>query len=423
MHGEFRKANSYSVLRALVNGKLIGSVIDLQDESQVSALKRAVGGAFAAKNLLDYEPDVDYTLERLVQTIRKRRVVSLLEIMQQFQVDFLMKAAFSRDTDYLETDRSTLSISGDARLRHWLKWQSMPGLEWLLYKSPLSSAWYKKATGKPPVWTAMAMEEMGKRQKLMSGEGMGDQKMDLMSKYLFGGDRHKDNISDQIIMRMVSSTISAGFDTSAFTMTTIIYNLLKHPEALRKLRAELDEALNAGRLSDPPRFTETDKFEYLSAVIKETMRLQPFLKTLLEREVPAGGAEIAGQFIPGGTTVGIFTQTAHRDPAVFGKDAEGFRPERWLEADHDQRITMERSILSFGAGKRVCIGRHIAELEMKKVIPKLLLEFNVSLRFSRAAVRMKWAYLLITDITGRPKLCLRAERQVDDVPQAVCYCL
>ncbi|KAJ9606536.1 hypothetical protein H2200_008544 [Cladophialophora chaetospira] len=380
MHGEFRKADSHSVLRMLVNGKIMGSVVDLQDENEVSALKRAVGSAFATKNLLDYEPDVDNTLERLVQTIRRRRTVSLLDVMQQFQVDFLMQAAFSKHTDYLESDRSTLAISGDFRLRHWLRWQSMPAVEWLLYKSPLCSAWYKRGTAKPQAWTAMAIEEMGQRQKMKPSDGTGGQKPDLLSKYLFSGDRHKENVSDQMILRLVSSTIAAGFDTSAYTMMTIFYNLLKHPEAMRKLRFEIDDALNHGRLSNPPRFTETDKFEYLGAVIKETMRLLPFLKTLLEREVPAGGAEIAGQVIPGGTIVGISTQSAHRDRAVFGKDADAFRPDRWLEADHQHRLLMERSVLGFGAGKRVCIGRHIAELEMKKVIPTLLLEFDISLQ-------------------------------------------
>src|ERR1700744_3756676 len=155
MHGEFRKADSYSTLRALSNGKIIGSVIDLQDENEVSALKRAVGSAFATKNLLDYEPDVDHTLERLVHVIRQRRAVSLLDAMQQFQADFLNKAAFSIDTDYLETNRSTLEVSGDKRLKHWYAWQSMPALERLLFQSPLYSVWHGTSTAKPPVWTAM----------------------------------------------------------------------------------------------------------------------------------------------------------------------------------------------------------------------------------------------------------------------------
>jgi len=400
MHGEFRKADSYSTVRALVNGKIMGSVVDMQNENEVSALKRAVGGAFATKNLLDYEPDVDHTLERLVQVIRGRRTVGLLDVMQQFQVDFLMKAAFSRQTNYLETDRSTLAISGDARLRHWYRWQSMPILEWLLFQSPLCSAWYKKGAGKPQAWTAMAIEEMANRQNLMSEKaiGTGGEKQDLLSKYLFSGDRHKETVSNEVILRMVSSTIAAGFDTSAYTMTTIIYNLIKHPETWKKLRLELDDALNAGRLSNPPRFTETDRLDYLGAVIKETMRLHPFVKSLLEREVPAGGTEIAGQFLPGGTTVGISVESAHRDAAVFSKDGDRFRPERWLEAEYQQKLLMERSVLGFGAGKRVCMGRHIAELEMKKVIPRLL---------------------STADITQRSKLHPPAKGQADQLPEAI----
>ena len=405
MHGEFRKADSYSPARALVNGKVIGSVVDMQDENEVSALKRAVGSAFAAKNLLDYEPEVDSTLEILVEMIRRRRSVSLLDVMHQFQVDFLMKAAFSKQTDYLQTNRSTIGVSVMGRLKHWGRWQSMPTLEWLLFKSPMCSAWYGKQAKKPAAWTAMAREEFNMRRKTKSKEGFdtGGEKPDLLSKFLFGGDRHKESVSDVTILKMVSSTIAAGFDTSAFTMTVIMYNLLKHPEAMKKLRSEIEDALNAGRLSVLPRFPETDKLDFLGAVIKETMRLQPFLIPQLEREVPAGGAEVAGQFLPGGTTVGICVWHAHRDPAVFGKDADEFRPDRWLEADHQRKILMERSVLGFGAGKRACLGRHIAELEMKKVIPRLLLEFDVST--FPPVENATLTHLSVTDIAGKSMLC------------------
>ncbi|OCT51281.1 hypothetical protein CLCR_08494 [Cladophialophora carrionii] len=405
MHGEFRKADSYSTLRALFNGKIIGSVVDLQDENEVSALKRAVGSAFATKHLLDYEPDVDHTLDRLVQAMRKRRTFSLLDAMQQFQVDFLMKAAFSRVTDYLETNRSTDAISGDARLKHWYIWQSLPGLEWLLFKSPLSPAWYRKPI-KPPAWTAMASEEYQERVKSHSDKpvSMASEKPDLLSKYLSGWEQHKETVSETNIVRMISSTIAAGFDTSACTITMILYNLLKHPAAVKKLRSELDDALNSGRLSSPPRFNEVDKLDYLGAVFKETMRLQPFLKALLEREVPPGGADIAGRFLPGGTTVAISVRSVHRDIAVFGKYADEFRPERWLEADQQHRPLMERSMLAFGGGKRVCMGRHIAELEMKKAVPRLLMEFDVSLTCSTNGVTANRASQ--TDLVERPKLCL-----------------
>lgn len=366
-----------------MNGKIIGSVIDLQDETEVSGLRRAVGNAFAAKNLLDYEADVDHTVERLLRAIRKARLVNGHAILQQFQVDFLMKAAFSRQTDYLETRRSTSAINGYSRLTHWSRWQSAPSLEWLFFKSPLCSAWYARRAAKPQAWTAMAIEEFNNRRnkKQPAAAAAGDDKPDLLAKFMSGGDRHRDTVSTETVLRMVSSTISAGFDSSAFTMMSILYMLLKNPPAKEKLQAELDDAVSAGRLSPPwpPRFTDVDRLPYLGAVIKESMRLSTFLVNSLEREVPAGGAEVAGAYLPTGTVVGVAIQIAHRDTGVFGKDADEFRPDRWLEADEKTRLLMERSVLSFGGGKRVCMGRHIAELEMKKVIPSLLLEFDVSL--------------------------------------------
>ena len=302
--------------------------------------------------------------------------------MQQFQVDFLMKAAFSKHTDYLETDRSTLPISGYGRISHWSRWVAMPGLESLLFKSSLSSMLiHRTGAQKPPLWTTMAMEEFAKRKQTRSEKPneISEEKPDLMDKYLYGADRHKEKVSDETILRMIVSTISAGFDTSAYTMTVILYYLLKDPTAMKKQMSEITDGLKAGVLSNETRFTEVDKLPYLAAVIKETMRLRPVLDLLLEREVPREGAEIAGKFIPGGTTVGVPALVAHFDTTVFGKDAEAFRPERWIEADHEQKVLMEKTVLGFGAGKRVCLGRHIAELEIKKVIPRLLMEFDVSL--------------------------------------------
>lgn len=438
-------------MRVLREGKVVGSVIDIQSEDTVSALKRAVGSAFATKNLLDYEPTVDTTLARMIQMIRRgprhhqqphsssspvtgnekqttppATVIPTFEIMQQFQVDFLMKVAFSKDTDYLESRRSTLPVSGYTRFLHWARWQSLPDVERWLYKSPLRSAWWTRpgssqkqqetpqrketstATGDEPVklqaWADMASEEFQTRkrgivatnsflsskptkddeEKLLKMYSQAGQDMpDLMAKYMTGRAQHSDIVSEAMVLRMVSSTISAGFDTTAYTMTTILYHLLTTPHAMKKLRAEIDVAMNSGRLSNPPRYVETDKLEYLAAVIKEAMRISTFFTFLLEREVPAGGADINGTFLPGGTVAAVSAIVVHRDADVFGARPDEFRPERWLEADQRQKVVMERSMLGFGAGKRICLGRHIAELEMKKVIPTLLLEFDVSEKCKR----------------------------------------
>lgn len=389
MHGEFRKvclrelrtvpadceqADSYNSLRAVANGKVTGSVIDMQDEQQNSFLKRAVGSAFATKNLMDYEETLDTVIEMLVDVLQERGTASVFDTMQQFQADFLMRAAFSLDTEYLHTNKSTAQISGYPRVGHWGHWQALHSMEALRHKPPIIRHWMNRNSS-PPLWTAMAMEELTKRQENLKS-ATGNVQRDLVTKYAEGGSNI--GMDTTLLLKAVSSTISAGFDTTAFTMTTIFYLLLQNPEAMTKLMAELEGAHQLGKLSLPVKFHETHDLRYFSAVIKEAMRLYQFLIPLLEREVPSQGVEVCGQWVPGGTIVACPAPVIHRNQKLFGDDADKFRPDRWLEASESRRLEMERASLGFGSGKRICWGRHIAEMEMVKTVPRLLLEFNVS---------------------------------------------
>lgn len=73
--------------------------------------------------------------------------------------------------------------------------------------------------------------------------------------------------------------------------------------------------------------------------------------------------------------MGINAWVAHRNKEVFGPDPEVFRPERWL-VEQDQVAVMDRYFMSFGAGSRTCIGRHISMLEISKLIPQLVQKFD-----------------------------------------------
>jgi len=227
----------------------------------------------------------------------------------------------------------------------------------------------------PPEWARMAVQELHSHKTKNRTTGQ----KDLLDKYIEGGEKHRDTVNPETMLRMVTSTISAGFDTTALTLISIIYCLIKNPEASAKLQQEVEQAATRGRLSNPPTYFEVDKLEYLAAVIKETMRCYPVISILFERVVPLHGATISGTWLPAGTVVGCSPAIIHRDRDCFGQDVDTFRPERWLTEDNDKRIAMERAHIAFGSGKRVCMGRHIAELEMKKVIPYLLLRFKMRL--------------------------------------------
>ena len=125
-----------------------------------------------------------------------------------------------------------------------------------------------------------------------------------------------------------------GSDTTSTELSAILYFLLKNPAAYRKLRDEIDRATASGRLSVPHvKYSEAAKLPYLDACCKEGMRLVPALGMALPREVPPGGREIAGRFVPGGVKVGINATTLQRDQGVFGADADEFNPERWFRED------------------------------------------------------------------------------------------
>lgn len=66
----------------------------------------------------------------------------------------------------------------------------------------------------------------------------------------------------------------------------------------------------------------------------------------------------------------------HRNSDIFGEDPDEFRPERWLEADEQQARVMQQSFMSFGLGSRTCIGKNISLLEIYKLMPVLVREFD-----------------------------------------------
>ena len=96
----------------------------------------------------------------------------------------------------------------------------------------------------------------------------------------------------------------AGSDTTATAVRAIMLFLITTPRVLWRLRAEIDEAVNSGSLSNPIRDPEARALPYLQACIKEGLRLFPPVTGLLSKMVPPEGDTIDGVFLPGGTDIG-----------------------------------------------------------------------------------------------------------------------
>ena len=225
--------------------------------------------------------------------------------------------------------------------------------------------------------------------------------VDLLSKFLAAKETRPEFMTDTLVQTMAVSMAFAGSETTAISLSAVYYFLLRNPSALESLYEELDEAARNSLFSDYETglvtWHESQKLPYLDACVKEAFRLHPAPGLPMERVVPAGGTEIAGRFVPGGTIVGCSAWVMHHNKDIFGEDTDAFRPERWLvdeakvaaaktsaeqaeEREREERRIKEMNgmMLQFGMGSRTCIGKNISLLEIYKVVPSLLRRFQVS---------------------------------------------
>lgn len=216
----------------------------------------------------------------------------------------------------------------------------------------------------------------------------GSSKPDLLSKFMQAKQDKPEFMTEPMVKTMATSMAFAGSETTAISLSAVFYYLLKNPRCMEKLREELDSKARDGHFANYENglvtWSESQGLPYLDACVKEAFRLHPAPGLLLERIVPEKGAEIAGEWIKGGTIVGCSAWVIHRRKEIFGEDVEDFRPERWLidesrdKEDEEKRIKeMTGCMLHFGMGSRTCIGKNISLLEIYKLVPTFLRRFEV----------------------------------------------
>jgi len=198
--------------------------------------------------------------------------------------------------------------------------------------------------------------------------------------------RHNDEkgmTRDEIDSSFTSLCIAGGETTGTF-LSSATYYLIQNPHAMAKLVSEIrdtfarEEDMSDSRLEELP---------YLGAVIKETLRLAPPLASGHPRQVPAGGRHVGGHFLPENTVVEVVNWAAMRSAKNF-RDPDSFIPERWLVHngfdDHN-------AWGPFSLGPRGCIGRPLANVEMRVILARVLWNFDLQVPGGGDKVGWEWS--------------------------------
>lgn len=191
-------------------------------------------------------------------------------------------------------------------------------------------------------------------------------------------------------------------DTNTSTLIVLIYHLAKYPDNASDVYDEI-------RKADISRIDVLASLPKLNAFINESQRLIPAALTFGSRKTPSQGINVDGVHIPGDVTVRTSRYTVCRSLSPWTwawcatannssveeafEDAESFRPERWL--DRSDLIRDRAAFAPFGvgksicnnsrsrtnencAGRRGCVGKRLAIMQLRLVLSQILLNYDVS---------------------------------------------
>ncbi|KAI0676431.1 fatty acid hydroxylase [Trametes maxima] len=200
------------------------------------------------------------------------------------------------------------------------------------------------------------------------------EKQDLLSIMLEGVDQKTgQRMSDESIRQNLLTFLIAGHETTSGLLTFSLCYLCKHPEAMRKLREEVDTVLGDA----PIRPAHVGQLKYTSAVLREALRLNPPATIRVVRaldDTTIGGGKYA---VKKGAVLAMLTAKCQMDPIVWGEDAREFKPERMYGENFEQ--LPPNAWQPFGYGMRGCIGRPFAWQEAHIALASLIQKFEIAM--------------------------------------------
>ncbi|KAI8871337.1 cytochrome P450 [Ramicandelaber brevisporus] len=173
----------------------------------------------------------------------------------------------------------------------------------------------------------------------------------------------------------------ASVDSSANALACAIYELARNQTLQDRARQEVMSILGDD-LSDAPTYHQQRQMEYLTMVIKETLRKYPSIAVVPTRRAKQDLIlPSTGQFVPRGTPILVWSWAIHNHPLFFS-DPEVFDPARFSASSGADAIYSADHLgwMPFGGGRRACIGFSLAMTEMRTVLAMLLRKYRFRLR-------------------------------------------
>ena len=299
------------------------------------ARRRVVGQLFSSAALARYTPSIIGLVDELAdELINADGPLPLAGRMRRFAFAVIATTVLGLDRTSREALFSDFEI--------WTK---------ALFSIPLA------IPGTPFAKAMASRKRLLSRIKDVLKEGGNKGGLDLISGGLdeAGIPLDDDDLAEQLLLLLF-----AGYETTASSLSCLFRALLLHPDTMAWLRSDLE--------GSPWPASSSPQSPKLDATVLEVMRQTPPVGGFFRRSLKA--IELADVAVPENSVIQVaLTPTA----ATSGTDLGEFRPQRHLDGSFDQ------TLLPFGGGERVCLGKALAELEIRLMAVGLLKRVHLEL--------------------------------------------
>ncbi|MET8245099.1 cytochrome P450 [Streptomyces sp. NPDC005202] len=356
---------------------------------------------FSREAMAGYHPMMLAVAERLIdhwdRAVAAGRTVDVPGDMTKLTLETIARTGFGHDFDSFERARPHPFVTAMVgALTYAQRLNTVP--------SPLAPLVLRGASRRNAAARAYldhTVDDLVRARRSASGDG------DLLDRMLeTAHPRTRERLSPENVRRQVITFLVAGHETTSGALSFALYYLSRHPEVAARARAEVDRVWGD---TAAPGYEQVAKLRYVRRVLDESLRLWPtapaFAREARQDTVLAGEHPMRR-----GAWALVLTPMLHRDPEVWGADAERFDPDRF-----DAQAVRARPpyvFKPFGTGARACIGRQFALHEATLVLGLLLRRYDLR---SDPGCRLKVAERLTLMPEG---LRLRLERRTAPAPPA-----
>ncbi|XP_062960404.1 cytochrome P450 4A11 isoform X1 [Cynocephalus volans] len=311
-------------------------------------------------------------LDKLEELIGQDSPVEIFQHVSLMTLDTIMKCAFSHQGS-IQLDRNSQSYIqaiGDLNNLVFCRIRNAFHQNDTIYRLTPAGRWTHRAcqiahqhTDQVIKLRKSHLREEGELEKIRR-----KRHLDFLDILLFTKMENGSSLPDEDIRAEVDTFMFAGHDTTASSISWILYALAKNPKHQQKCREEIQSLLGDGA---PITWDHLDQMPYTTMCIKEALRLYP--------PVPSVGRELSkpitfpdGRSLPKGTIVVLCIYALHHNPKVW-PNPEVFDPSRFAPSS----ARHSHAFLPFSGGSRNCIGKQFAMIELKVAVALTLLRFKL----------------------------------------------